>query len=96
LIFSGKVNEAVGGESCNVKDEGPTNMKIELLSHTHDLVSITFTSAAAATCSQILFQVQKIQSLTTNMGVVYSGLTPFGVSLLVAGFDDNGPQLTMV
>ncbi|PIA35434.1 hypothetical protein AQUCO_03500065v1 [Aquilegia coerulea] len=85
--------------------------------------------------------VQKIQSLTTNIGVVYSGMGPdsrvlirksrkqaqqyyglykesipvtqlvretatvmqeftqsgpFGVSLLVAGFDDNGPQLYQV
>ncbi|PPD83352.1 hypothetical protein GOBAR_DD19716 [Gossypium barbadense] len=37
--------------------------------------------------------VQKIQCLTPNTGVVYSGLRPFGVSLLVARYDDNGPQL---
>ncbi|CAJ2659196.1 unnamed protein product [Trifolium pratense] len=72
--------------------------------------------------------VQKIQLLTPNIGVVYSGMgpdfrvlepipvtqlvrevaavmqeftqsggvRPFGVSLLVAGFDDNGPQLYQV
>ncbi|KAK7850688.1 proteasome subunit alpha type-2-a [Quercus suber] len=40
--------------------------------------------------------VQKIQLLTPNIGVVYSGVRPFGVSLLVAGFDDKGPQLYQV
>ncbi|KAI3867435.1 hypothetical protein MKX03_006473, partial [Papaver bracteatum] len=39
---------AVGGDSCNVKDEGPSNVKIELLSHTDDLVSSTSTTAAGS------------------------------------------------
>ncbi|CAL5390114.1 unnamed protein product [Camellia sinensis] len=66
-----------------------------------------------ANCSEV----QKIQILTPNIGVVYSGMgtnscqlvketaavmqeftqssgvRPFAVSLLVAGFDDKGPQL---
>lgn len=48
FTLSGKVNGAVGGDSCNVKDEGPSNVKIELLSHTDDLVSSTSTTAAGS------------------------------------------------
>lgn len=36
---------AVGGESCLSKDKGPSNVKVELLSLTDDLISSVFTSS---------------------------------------------------
>lgn len=35
-------------------------------------------------------------SVTKNCNAMCSGVRPFGVSLLVAGYDDNGPQLYQV
>ncbi|CAA7388395.1 unnamed protein product [Spirodela intermedia] len=44
FMISGKVNGAVGGESCAAKDGGPYDVKVDLLSSSGDLVSSVLTS----------------------------------------------------
>lgn len=44
--MSGRVVGAVGGESCTKKNEGPPNVKVELLSPTDDVVSSVLTTSS--------------------------------------------------
>ncbi|KAJ9187887.1 hypothetical protein P3X46_003301 [Hevea brasiliensis] len=44
FTLSGKVVGAVGGESCSVKNGGPSNVNVELLSPSDDLISSAVTS----------------------------------------------------
>ncbi|KAK3194298.1 hypothetical protein Dsin_025608 [Dipteronia sinensis] len=44
FTLSGKIVGAVGGESCSVKNEGPANVNVELLSRSGDLISYVVTS----------------------------------------------------
>lgn len=46
--MSGKVGGAVGGGSCPNKNGGPSNVKVELLSSTGDLVSSVLTSSTGS------------------------------------------------
>jgi hypothetical protein len=39
---------AAGGESCSVKNGGPSNVKVELLSPSGDLVSSVLTSSSGS------------------------------------------------
>jgi len=39
---------AVGGESCSIKNGGPSNVKVELLSLSGDLVSSVSTSSSGS------------------------------------------------
>jgi len=43
--LSGRVQGAVGGESCTSKNGGPSNVAVELLSPTDDLISSVVTSS---------------------------------------------------
>lgn len=43
--ISGKILGAVGGESCSAKTQGPSNVKIDLLSPSDDVIASAFTSA---------------------------------------------------
>ncbi|XP_044502466.1 nodal modulator 1-like [Mangifera indica] len=52
--ISGRVVGAIGGESCLVKDGGPSNVNIELLSRDGDLIS-SFVTSSEGSCSKILF-----------------------------------------
>ncbi|GAV83060.1 CarboxypepD_reg domain-containing protein [Cephalotus follicularis] len=45
FMLSGRVVGAVGGESCSLKNGGPSNVNVELLSHTRELVSSVLTSS---------------------------------------------------
>lgn len=45
FTVSGRVVGAVGGESCPLKEGGPSNIKVELLTPTGDLVSSVLTSS---------------------------------------------------
>lgn len=45
FTVSGRVVGAVGGESCPLKEGGPSNVKVELLTPTGDLVSSVLTSS---------------------------------------------------
>lgn len=54
--ISGRVVGAIGGESCLVKDGGPSNVNIELLSRDGDLIS-SFVTSSEGSCSKILFLV---------------------------------------
>ncbi|ONK63217.1 uncharacterized protein A4U43_C07F12600 [Asparagus officinalis] len=45
FMISGKVLGAVGGQSCSVKDGGPSDVKVDLLSPSDDLIASVFTSA---------------------------------------------------
>lgn len=45
FTLSGRVVGAVGGESCLSKEGGPSNVKVELLSLTDDVISSVFTSS---------------------------------------------------
>ncbi|WJX79873.1 hypothetical protein P8452_62950 [Trifolium repens] len=46
--ISGKVVGAAGGESCSVKNGGPSNVKVELFSPSGDLVSSVLTSSSGS------------------------------------------------
>ncbi|KAK7284568.1 hypothetical protein RJT34_19316 [Clitoria ternatea] len=48
FTISGRVVGAVGGESCPVKNGGPSNVKVELLSSSGDLVSSVLTSSSGS------------------------------------------------
>ncbi|KAK4778645.1 hypothetical protein SAY86_006173 [Trapa natans] len=45
FTLSGRVVGAVGGESCSVKSGGPSNVNVQLLSSTGDLISSTSTTS---------------------------------------------------
>nr|CAD1833216.1 unnamed protein product [Ananas comosus var. bracteatus] len=45
FMISGKVVGAVGGESCSLKDRGPSGVKVELLSPSDDVIASVLTSA---------------------------------------------------
>lgn len=46
--MSGRVVGAVGAESCSLKNGGPSNVKIELLSPSGDLISSVLTSSVGS------------------------------------------------
>ncbi|KAF7804939.1 nodal modulator 1 [Senna tora] len=48
FAISGRVVGAVGGESCLVKNGGPSNVEVELLSPSGDLVSSVLTSSSGS------------------------------------------------
>lgn len=48
FTLSGRVVGAVGGESCLAKNEGPSNVEVELLSPAGDLVSSVLTSSSGS------------------------------------------------
>nr|KYP47590.1 Nodal modulator 1 [Cajanus cajan] len=48
FTISGRVVGAVGGESCPVQNGGPSNVKVELLSLSGDLVSSVLTSSSGS------------------------------------------------
>ncbi|KAL6978261.1 hypothetical protein U1Q18_019929 [Sarracenia purpurea var. burkii] len=48
FTISGRVVGAVGGESCSTKNGGPSNVNVELLSLTDDLVSSVLTSSTGS------------------------------------------------
>lgn len=43
-MISGRVVGAVGGESCQLKNRGPSGVKVELLTLSGDLISHVLTS----------------------------------------------------
>lgn len=45
FTLSGRVVGAVGGESCPLRNGGPSNVKVDLLSSTGDIVSSVLTSS---------------------------------------------------
>ncbi|KAJ4969122.1 hypothetical protein NE237_015823 [Protea cynaroides] len=48
FMLSGRVLGAVGGDSCSLKDGGPSNVKVELLSLENDLISSVYTSSVGS------------------------------------------------
>ncbi|KAI4349753.1 hypothetical protein L6164_010313 [Bauhinia variegata] len=48
FTISGRVMGAVGGESCSVKNGGPSNIRVELLSPAGDIVSFVLTSSSGS------------------------------------------------
>lgn len=48
FTISGRVVGAVGGESCTLKNGGPSNVNIELLSPDGDLISSVLTSSVGS------------------------------------------------
>lgn len=48
FTISGKVVGAVGGESCALKNGGPSNVKVELLSPNGDFISSVLTSSVGS------------------------------------------------
>lgn len=45
FMISGNVKGAIGGESCSMKDGGPSDVKVDLLSPSDDLITSVFTSS---------------------------------------------------
>ncbi|XP_050236465.1 uncharacterized protein LOC126686455 [Mercurialis annua] len=48
FTLSGRVVGAVGGDSCSAKNQGPSNVNVELLSLSDDLISSVLTSSAGS------------------------------------------------
>ncbi|KAF3436558.1 hypothetical protein FNV43_RR23650 [Rhamnella rubrinervis] len=48
FTISGRVVGAIGGESCSLKNGGPSDVKVDLLSNTGDLVSSVSTSSSGS------------------------------------------------
>ncbi|XP_041018341.1 nodal modulator 1 [Juglans microcarpa x Juglans regia] len=48
FTISGRVVGAVGGESCTLKNGGPSNVNVEILSPNGDLISSVFTSSVGS------------------------------------------------
>lgn len=48
FTLSGRVVGAVGGGSCSVKNGGPSNVNVELLSATDDVISAVITSSTGS------------------------------------------------
>ncbi|BAT86244.1 hypothetical protein VIGAN_04387700 [Vigna angularis var. angularis] len=48
FTISGRVVGAVGGESCSIKNGGPSNVKVDLLSLSGDLLSSVLTSSSGS------------------------------------------------
>lgn len=44
FMITGRVKGAVGGKSCSKKDGGPSDVKVQLLSPSDDVIASAFTS----------------------------------------------------
>lgn len=53
-MISGKVLGAVGGESCSIMGGGPSDVKVDLLSPSDDLIATAFTSAGQYSFTNII------------------------------------------
>ncbi|XP_058077025.1 uncharacterized protein LOC131225505 [Magnolia sinica] len=74
FTVSGRVVGAVGGESCSLKDGGPSNVKIELLSLADDLISSVFTSSVGGySFTNIIPGKYKLRATHPNLKVEVRG-----------------------
>lgn len=100
FTISGRVMGAVGGESCSLKDGGPSNVKVELLSLSDDLISSVFTSSVGSySFTNIIPGRYKLRASHPNLNVESRGSTEvelgFGNGLVddiffVPGYDIHG------
>ncbi|XP_061366169.1 uncharacterized protein LOC133309420 [Gastrolobium bilobum] len=76
FTISGRVVGAVGGESCSVKNGGPSNVKVELLSPSGDLVSSVLTSPSGDYLfTNIIPGKYELRASNPNMKVEVKGST---------------------
>ncbi|KAH7862687.1 hypothetical protein Vadar_008104 [Vaccinium darrowii] len=100
FTVSGKVGGAVGGGSCPNKNGGPSNVKVELLSSTGDLVSSVLTSSTGSySFTNIIPGKYKLCASRSDLNVEHRGSMEvevgFGNGLVedlffVSGYDIRG------
>lgn len=100
FTISGRVVGAIGGESCSLKNGGPSNVNIELLSPSGDLISSVLTSSEGSySFNNIIPGNYKLQASHPDLTVEVRGSTEvelgFGNGLVddiffVPGYDING------
>ncbi|KAG5567843.1 hypothetical protein RHGRI_003128 [Rhododendron griersonianum] len=100
FTVSGKVGGAVGGESCPNRNGGPSNINVELLSLTGDLISSVLTSATGSySFTNIIPGKYKLRASRSDLNVEHRGSMEvelgFGNGLVedlffVSGYDIRG------
>ncbi|CAA6653957.1 unnamed protein product [Spirodela intermedia] len=106
FMISGKVNGAVGGESCAAKDGGPYDVKVDLLSSSGDLVSSVLTSETGNYAfTNIIPGQYKLQASHPSLEIELRGPSEvnlgFGNALVddiffVSGYDIRGSVMSQV
>lgn len=61
---------AIGGESCSLKNGGPSNVKVDLVSNTGDLVSSALTSSSGSYLFKNIFPGMGVSQITATVGVL--------------------------
>lgn len=69
FTISGKVVGAIGGKSCSLKNGGPSNVKVDLLSTSSDLVSSVLTSSSGSYLFTNIIPGVKVSRITFWLGV---------------------------
>lgn len=99
FTISGSVVGAVGGESCSLKNGGPSNVNVELLSPTGDLISSVLTSAGSYSFTNIVPGKYKLRASHPDINVEVRGSTEVelgfgngavGDIFFVSGYDIRG------
>lgn len=68
FTISGRVVGAIGGESCSLKNGGPSNVKVDLLSNTGDLVSSVLTSSSGSYLFKNIIPGMGVSQITSRVG----------------------------
>ncbi|KAJ0979944.1 hypothetical protein J5N97_015418 [Dioscorea zingiberensis] len=100
FVITGRIKGAVGGKSCSKKDGGPSDVKVELLSPSNDVIASSFTSASGEySFVNIIPEKYKLHAFHPNLGIEVKGSAEvelgYGNAVVndiffVPGYDING------
>ncbi|URD77738.1 nodal modulator [Musa troglodytarum] len=89
FTLSGRLIGAVGGESCPIKDGGPSGVKVELLSMSDDLIASSLTSAIGGySFTNIIPGNYRLHVTHPNLEVEVRGSTEVNIGFGNAVVDD--------
>lgn len=88
FMISGKVLGAVGGESCSIKAGGPSNVKVDLLSPSDDLIGSAFTSAGQYSFTNVNPGKYKLRASHPNLEIEVRGTPEVDLGFGNAAIDD--------